>query len=314
MARTRTQLAWLGLCAWLAQGCSLTFSDIDDYEQGAPAPDAGTDAGGQSGPPRCGDGRSMCVELVAFDPHVDELLVLSLAAGGVTRGRAILDPFFIEDVEAHDDAGATLIALNNALVGSEPPYSVRFFADHDINQDRVYTPPPSDSPDAPFPDHAWVVDLEDDGTLEFEHAVNFIDLDKDPPRELEGDFRLTVRGMTSHPGMPLYVWVIWLRDPERTVGFYRLGAIPEQLCSPTEGASCTEEMQNPFTIEIPGILDDGEAYRVELLVDKENLGVFDSPPTDHSWIIETIEADRNGIDAEFVHNSDFVDISPVPQL
>jgi len=323
MKRTRTQLAWLGLCAWMAQGCSLMVSGLDDYLQGepdagGPSADAATDAGAP-GVPTCRDGRSFCLELVSFDPHVDERVEMVLAAAGVVRARGILAPFQIEDEEANEGAGSTVIGLSNALLGTDEPHTVRFFADHDAMQDGVFTPPPADDPGAPFPDHSWVVDVPDDGLVSFEHATNFVDLTEEPPRELEGDFNMTFKGLTPHPGQPLYVWVILLRDPARTVGYYRLDEIPEQLCNPVEGASCTLEMQNPFTITIPGILDDGETYRVEILVDSENPGVFDpkpgdGSPSDHQWVIETLEADRLGITAEFVHNSDFVAISPVPGL
>jgi hypothetical protein len=312
------QLGWLGLCVGMAQGCSLTLSEIDDYEQGAPDAGGPGSDGGVPGVPSCGDGRSFCLELIAFDSHVNERLEMTLAAAGVVRARAILEPFLFADPEANDGAGSTVIGLSNALLGTDEPHSVRFFADPDVAQDGVFTPPPPDDPGAPFPDHSWVIDVPDDGLLSFEHATNFVDLTKDPPRELEGDFNLTLSGLTPHPGQPLHVWVILLRDPQRTVGYYRLDEIPEQLCSPAEGASCTLEMQNPFTITIPGILDDGETYRVEILVDSENPGVFDPPPpetpNDHSWTIPTLEADRNGISAEFVHNSNFAGISPVPGL
>ena len=288
----------------LLAGCTLSVSELDDYAK-------------RSGPLEledafCGDGFSLCFDATGFTSHVDETFELTLARDSGVWAKAILSPLSYDDGEIPEDRNEASIGMANAIGDDDAHYTLRFYADHDEEHDGVYTPPPED-PELPFLDHSWIVEIDDDAVVGFEHGTDFEDLSVDPPRELEGDFSLTLRGMTSHPDETLHVWVVNTRPPGRTVGYFRLQKIPLQLCNPDVDEVCEGDDENPFTISIPGILDVGEQYKVDFFADHEVNGVYDSPPLDHSWSL-TFEADRNGADLDFVHTGEFDELIPQPTL
>lgn len=72
----------------------------------------------------------------------------------------------------------------------------------------------------------------------------------------------------------------------------------EELATITETA---------FNFTFMHILEMGESYDVELWSDHNGNGVYDAPPTDHSWRVTLTDVSDNASET-FVHNTNFTDI------
>ena len=67
--------------------------------------------------------------------------------------------------------------------------------------------------------------------------------------------------------------------------------------------------------EIPGadfklesfVIEPGGSYLIDFFADHNGNGIYDAPPTDHAWRLETGEVTGNK-DVEFTHNTDFTNI------
>jgi predicted lipoprotein with Yx(FWY)xxD motif len=57
------------------------------------------------------------------------------------------------------------------------------------------------------------------------------------------------------------------------------------------------------------VLEPGNSYMVDFYADHNTNGMYDAPPTDHAWRIETGEA-TGDVDIDFMHNTNFTDIQP----
>jgi len=55
------------------------------------------------------------------------------------------------------------------------------------------------------------------------------------------------------------------------------------------------------------VIEQGGSYMLDFYADHNGNGVYDSPPVDHAWRLETGEA-MGDVEVEFIHNTEFTDI------
>ncbi|MEE9431563.1 MAG: T9SS type A sorting domain-containing protein [Melioribacteraceae bacterium] len=166
------------------------------------------------------------------------------------------------------------VVLDAVLQGRS--YYIDMFADH--NGNGLYDAPPTD--------HAWRIELNDaqgNDNVSFSHNTDFVDI--------EWDYMLTINitGMTPHLGKLLELRVEDDLSSEE-VGRIRIESISEA----------------DFTVEIPGIKL-GKEYKVEFYADHNGNGIYDAPPTDHTWKLQ-FENSTGDVAVDFAHNTDFKDV------
>ncbi len=157
-------------------------------------------------------------------------------------------------------------------------YYVDFFADH--NNNGHY--------DAPPVDHAWRLEIANASgseVLDFMHNTNFTDI--------MWKHRLRVRfaGMNPHLGQMLTLYV-----RELPSGNY----LDTVVVNPIENAD--------FDVK-SYVLEPGNGYMVDFYADHNNNGIYDAPPVDHAWRLET-GVTMGDVDIDFQHNTNFTDIQP----
>ena len=155
-------------------------------------------------------------------------------------------------------------------------YYLDFFSDH--NDNGFYDPPPAD--------HAWRLEIPSalgDDTLDFAHNTNFTDI--------QWKHRLRVRfsGMTPHFGQELTLYVKDLSTRETL----------DTLVTVIEDAD--------FDLK-SYVIQAGRSYVADFYSDHNGNGMYDAPPADHAWRIETGEAGGD-VDLDFQHNTNFTDIN-----
>lgn len=166
------------------------------------------------------------------------------------------------------------VELSELLQGKS--YYVDFFSDH--NDNGYYDPPPTD--------HAWRLEIPGalgDDTLDFVHNTNFTDI--------QWKHRLRVRfsGMTPHLGQDLTLFVKDLNTRETM----------DTVLIVIEEAD--------FDLE-SYVIQAGRSYVADFYSDHNSNGMYDPPPVDHAWRIQTGEA-FGDVDLDFQHNTNFTDIS-----
>ena len=212
---------------------------------------------------------TLTINFTAMEPHLGELLEIRV-------------------VDKYDgkEAGRTKIgALTSAdfqvtvdgiQVGHS--YWIDFFADHNNNG----------SYDAPPVDHAWRLELNNatgSDIVNFAHNTNFTDI--------KWKYMLTVNftGMTPHVGQLLELRVI--DDANGTeVGRTRVEKIP----SPN------------FNVSLPVLLSDQSNYTMDFYADENSNGLFDNPPTDHTWEVK-FNNNFHDTTINFAHNTNFTNIN-----
>lgn len=233
----------------------------------------------------CNNPETLCVRLTDFTPHLGELVDIDLVTADHTlRARAIFDPL---------GAASANIVLPLAIPGSEVPKAGAASTLHleiwgDQTGDRKYT---ADK------DHDWVEHLPASGKDVFMHNTAFTNL-LPRPRAIGGDFAMNVTGMAIHAGKQFVVIVIEA-DSGRTVGSYRLNAIP------ASGA---------FSVTIPEIIDTGSgggiAYHIEYYADANGNGHYDGVGPDHSWVTD-VESDATGLHLTRAHSGPMIEFAPL---
>lgn len=166
------------------------------------------------------------------------------------------------------------VILNEIQPGKA--YYVDFFADH--NNNGHY--------DAPPLDHAWRLEIASasgDEVFDFMHNTNFTDI--------MWKHRLRVRfaGMTPHLGQKLTLYV-----RELPSGNYLDTVVVAQI----ENAD--------FDVK-SYVLEPGKSYMVDFYADHNGNGIYDAPPVDHAWRVET-GVTMGDEDIDFQHNTNFTDI------
>lgn len=186
------------------------------------------------------------------------------------------------DRRSEDITEEFTVELGEIMAGN--PYHVEFFADH--NGNGHYDAPPSD--------HAWRIEIASamgDEIVDFSHNTDFTDVD------WQHRLRISFSGMTPHVGQMLTAFITDFESRER-LDTVVLVAVP--------GAD--------FELESYGI-EPGRSYVVDLYADHNGNGMYDLPPMDHAWRIETGVV-MGDTEIEFAHNTDFTDINKplVPTL
>lgn len=155
-------------------------------------------------------------------------------------------------------------------------YTVDFYAD--FNGNGYYDAPPTD--------HAWRLTVEEisgSETLDFVHNTDFTDVD------WEHRLRVLFSGMTPHVGQKLTLFV---RDSQS--GIYLDTIVVNEVTGPDFSVSSY-------------VIEPGGSYTVDFYADHSGNGVYDAPPADHAWRLETGET-MGDADVVFSHNVNFTDI------
>jgi predicted lipoprotein with Yx(FWY)xxD motif/plastocyanin len=159
-------------------------------------------------------------------------------------------------------------------------YSIDFFAD--FNGNGYYDAPPAD--------HAWrleIANVSGDEAVDFTHNIDFTDI------QWRHRLKVHFSGMNPHLNEMLTLFV-----REKTTGNYLDTVVVEQI-------DTTEFDVFSYVIE------PGESYLVDFYADHNGNGVYDAPPADHAWRIETGLA-TGDVDLTFEHHTNFTDILPTP--
>jgi hypothetical protein len=258
-------------------GLDFACSTNDDCGGGwicAPVPGASTGQCVEMGGTLGGD---LEVSMTSMSFHIGQRMEFRVVSDdGFLRALAVLDPLGGE---------AAAFEMPGSVPASGGVHFLDFFAD--VNGNGEYDGHPTD--------HSWRREIGA-GPILFAHDTSFATLEE--PTPIGGDFRLTVKNMRAFHGGQLFEARVVERLSGRTVGLYRLAEIP-----PPEGGEADE-----FVVLLPGIIDAGTAYQVDMYADKNKNGQYDAPELDHAWRVEQ-EADLEGnLDVEFTHNVDFVDV------
>jgi hypothetical protein len=217
-------------------------------------------------------------EVSAFSPHLELVLIGMSPHAGIPvdvavvseeeqlLGRAIV----VMPDEPPDEYPDESITLDDVLVPGQN--RIFFFADAD--QDGLFDPP-MNTPDGArvFQEHVWVEDVPEDGYLEFTHTTDFVPFARDAftqqndlvfafpnlPDALPDAQRMRLAGELDGAFGDVAEIRVHLADDGRQVGLFRrhrgtLGLREE--------------------IRIPGIIDAGSTYDIELVVDGEELQDF----------------------------------------
>lgn len=106
-------------------------------------------------------------------------------------------------------------------------------------------------------------------------------------------YLLTVNftGMTPHVGQELTLYVRNL-----STGTYLDTVVVSKI-------------EESFSVE-SYVIEPGESYQLDFFADHNSNGVYDAPPTDHAWRIET-GVSSGDLEIDFAHNTDFTDIFEV---
>ena len=181
-----------------------------------------------------------------------------------------------EDVARLSRVVETVFSVDVPGIEAGQSYTVDFFADH--NGNGFYDAPPAD--------HAWRLETGSatgDVVLDFVHNTNFTDVD--------WKHRLKVRfaGMTPHVGQMLTLYV-----REAATGSYLDTVVVDAIGDPD------------FDVESYAI-EPGGSYFVDFYADHNGNGVYDAPPADHAWRLETGET-MGDAELDFTHSTNFTDI------
>jgi len=167
------------------------------------------------------------------------------------------------------------VVINAVTAGRS--YFIDFFSDH--NSNGLYDAPPAD--------HAWRLELNNavgGDELNFAHNTNFTDI--------KWIYVLTVSftGMTPHIGQRLELRVE-NNNTNKEVDRIKVASIPSAN----------------FDVQIVG-LQIGPEYKIEFYADHNGNGLYDAPPTDHTWRINFTNTTGN-VTQTFAHNTNFTDIN-----
>ena len=195
---------------------------------------------------------------------------------GQTGNLLVVDNETGEEIERSSGEIEEIFSLEIPGIVSGHSYTIDIFAD--LNGNGYYDTPPTD--------HSWRLELNNvDGNevVDFAHNTNFTDIEW--MHRLEVEFS----GMTPHLGQMLTLYV---RD--LTSGDYLDTVVVDEI-------EFAEFEVHSYAIENSG------TYQIDFYADLNGDGVYDPPPTDHAWRLETGEAAGDVI-LEFMHNTDFTNI------
>lgn len=219
-----------------------------------------------------------------FFTDIDWRYMLSMDFGGMTPHIGQLFEIRLIDITmTYEEAGRyRLEAIPSSSFTVDMPglmlghsYNVEFYADH--NGNGLFDPVPDD--------HAWRLKIEDaagDESLDFTHNLDFTDIGWQYALHLE------LNGMNPHVG--------------QSVSFRLVNSASGQEVSRMHRRLDLASIM----VQLPG-LETSESYELDFYADHNGNGMYDAPPDDHAWRLETGGISGN-TDLEFTHNTDFTDI------
>lgn len=218
------------------------------------------------------------VDLDGFEDFAGERVELRLVnADNVIEVRAV-----IEDMPAD---GSHLFVLPFGLETADR----RFDLYVDADGDELFT----EGGAADAGDPSWQRPLDDDGYFAFTVDDARQSIGDPPTMPLGEDFVLDITDLRAHTdGMQALEMLVVNLETGLPVGYYYLSDVNAV----------------DITVAIPGIIESGVPYRVDFFADKSQNGVYDPPPTDHTWTVR-YEGTPSGIQETFPHNADFVDVA-----
>jgi hypothetical protein len=278
-------------------GC-FAVADLDRFHA-VPA-DAG---GGADDVVRPTTYEGLTFHLSGMKPHETQLFEYRVVdANDFVQSRGVVDPWPGDEV--------TLMAPK-AVPPLNGPYRLDFYMD--MNGSRSY----DGIGDVATQDHAWRIEpLADypsgetphvDGTIsvDFVHNLSFTDIDKyggaaDPPADTGIGATLEFKNLSAHAGKTIEVRIADSANGH-VVGLYRHTSIPA----------------GDFTLVLPGIIDGGVDYDIDVYVDSNANGVYDSPAVpggDLGWrLLQRSSSVEEGLRVTFdpgVETNDSIDVGP----
>lgn len=201
----------------------------------------------------------MRLDLTDMNAHIDNLVVANLVRiEGVgpartrrTVARAVYDPLGEADLQ---------IALPCTVADGN--HEVDLFAD--LNGNRMLDACPR-APEA-CEDHQWRLMLQADGTVSYQHDVDFVDITTDPALPIGAlPLRAAVGNLSGFAGMQLELHLrrVLESGETETVFVYRLGQIPPG------DAMIVQRQDNLVQLR--------ERYEVAIWIDTNGNGVYDAP-------------------------------------
>ncbi|UJR84241.1 hypothetical protein [Sandaracinus amylolyticus] len=226
----------------------------------------------------------MRLDLTDMNAHLDNLTVANLVrieGAGPARvrriiARAVLDPLGEANLQ---------IALPCTVLDGN--HEVDLVAD--LNGNRMYDPCPR-APEG-CEDHQWRLMLQADGTVSYQHDVDFVDLAQDAPLPRGAlPVRAAFGNMSQFAGRRMEVHV---RRPLEEGGFetvlvYVLGAVPD-----------TNDM---LVRREENLIELRERYEVAIWIDTNGNGIYDPPSSigvdgrDYATTIDAVGEPPSAVD------------------
>jgi hypothetical protein len=277
-------------------GC-FAIADLDRFHA------APVDAGSGDSAPPAATYETLSFHLSGMKPHETQLFEYRVVdANNFVQSHGIVDPWPGDEV--------SLVAAK-AVPPLNGPYRLDFYMD--MNGSGSY----DGIGDVATQDHAWRIDpLADypagrtphvDGavSVDFVHNLSFTDIDKyqgssNPPSNTGIGATIELRHLSMYAGKTLEVRVADGASGH-VVGLYRHTKVPE----------------DDFTLVIPGVIDGGVDYDVDVYLDANGNGMYDNPADgsgDLGWrLLKQSSSVEEGLRVTFdasVQTDGSVDVGP----
>jgi hypothetical protein len=294
-SRWRALVAVVALSAG-GPGC-FAVADLDRFHA-APA-DGG--AGGSS--PRAPTYEGLTFHLSGMKPHETQLFEYRVVdANNMVQSHGIVDPWPGDEIS---------LVAPRAVPPQNGPYRLDFYMD--MNGSRSY----DGIGNVTTQDHAWRIDpladypagqaehVEGAVAVDFVHNLSFTDIDKfrgsfNPPSNTGTNASIECRHLTAYAGKSLQVRIADSATGH-VVGLYRHTAIPA----------------DDFTLVVPGVIDGGADYNVDVYLDANANGAYDNPSAaggDLGWrLLKRTSSVEEGLRVTFdpdLETNDTVDVGP----
>ncbi|HVJ94561.1 MAG TPA: hypothetical protein VM580_32470 [Labilithrix sp.] len=266
-----------------ASGC-FALADLSRFD---PAPQALTDDdGGTPTGDAAGNGPlSLRFQMHGMNPHPTEYFEYRIIdSANVIQSRGVANPLGANDVT---------INAPNSIPRRGGPYRIDFFADHNRSGEdgRV----PFDRIGPITDDHAWRIEGIDEGpnpdkglsvegntvVIDYVHDPVFTDIDTDLTGAKKPAQSFGLDATISFTGMDAYL---------ATDGKKRLVEVRIQTADATPSLSCLYRLpsvkEKAFDMVVPGCVEPGASYRINVYIDKNGDGTYDNPAItslDEGW-------------------------------
>lgn len=263
----------------LAPGCTaITGGDFEDRQA----------------PLECGSDPTSAVvdlrlDLTSFNAHQSNVVIAELARiEGTERiqvARAVWDPLGAADVQ--------IVIPCTVQVGAR--HEVDLFAD--LNGNRRYDPCTTNARgELECPDHQWRLPVQDDGTVAYQHNLDFANIADGAPTP-RGTLPLTLRldNVDAFAGhlAEARVRLMEGETAQQVVFLYRIAELPDPAISA------------PVPIPVLNVVNRGERFKVAIWIDTNDNGIYDPPSgigvegRDYATTIDAVAEPITGADVNF---------------